>query len=163
MNRLAPVLSFILLLSFSSIAFAGQISPEKKADILRLLEITGSMDLAKNAADLTSQQMIDTIKKESPNVDPRVFTIVSEETHKVIGENMDAFVDRMVPIYDKYYTDEDIRGLVEFYGTPLGKKMLSVLPVTMQESIVAGQKWGEGLVPVLVERITTRLKKDGIN
>ena len=163
MIKLAPIISLILLLSFSSLAFAGQISPEKKADIQRLLEITGSLELAKNAADLASQQMIDTIKKENPNVDPRVFTIISEETHKVISENMNAFIDRMVPIYDKYYTAEDIRGVVEFYGTPLGKKMLSVMPVAMQESIVAGQKWGGGLVPVLVERIAARLKVEGFN
>ncbi len=130
---------------------------------MKLLEITGSLDMARQAADFTSQQMIDSIKKENPSVDPKVFTIISEETHKVISENMNAFIERIIPIYDKYYTDEDIKGVVDFYSTPLGKKMLSVMPVTLQESMAAGQKWGESLVPLLVERITARAKREGVN
>ena len=49
----------------------------------------------------------------------------------------------MVPIYDKYYTHEDIKGLIQLYGTPLGKKMLVVLPKVMGESQAAATKWGE--------------------
>ncbi len=163
MARFAPVISLILFFSFGSIAYADQLTPEKRADIMKLLVITGSLDMARQAADFTSQQMIDSIKKENPSVDPKVFTIISEETHKVISENMNAFIERIIPIYDKYYTDEDIKGVVDFYSTPLGKKMLSVMPVTLQESMTAGQQWGESLVPVLVERITARVKKEGIN
>ena len=62
----------------------------------------------------------------------------------------------VIPIYDKYYSDEDIRGLIQLYQTPLGKKMLSTLPNVMAESQAAGTKWGEqigreSMIEVLTE------------
>jgi len=50
-----------------------------------------------------------------------------------------------VPAYDRYYTHEEIKGLIQFYGTPLGQKMISVLPKLTGELQEAGRKWGEGL------------------
>ena len=37
----------------------------------------------------------------------------------------------LVPIYDKHWTDEDVKGLILFYETPLGQKMITVLPQVM--------------------------------
>lgn len=54
-------------------------------------------------------------------------------------------MDLIVPIYDKYLSDEEIKGLIQFYQTPLGQKTLKVLPTVMSESREAGRKWGEGL------------------
>src|SRR5437763_1129174 len=50
-----------------------------------------------------------------------------------------------VPAYNKYYTHEEVLGLIEFYSTPLGKKTISVMPNLMGELQEAGRKWGEGL------------------
>jgi hypothetical protein len=50
-------------------------------------------------------------------------------------------VNLLVPIYDKHLTDEDVKGLILFYETPLGQKMITVLPQVMAESQEAGRKW----------------------
>jgi hypothetical protein len=54
-------------------------------------------------------------------------------------------LDMAVPAYDRYYTHEEIKGLIQFYETPLGQKMISVLPKLTGELQDAGRKWGEGL------------------
>jgi hypothetical protein len=59
------------------------------------------------------------------------------EIHKLL--------DLIVPVYDKYLSDEEIKGLIQFYQTPLGQKTLRVMPQLMAESQEAGRKWGEGL------------------
>jgi hypothetical protein len=48
-----------------------------------------------------------------------------------------------VPVYDKYFSDEEIQGLAQFYGTPLGHKTLQVLPKLMSELQSQGQEWGQ--------------------
>ena len=53
--------------------------------------------------------------------------------------------DLMVPIYDKYLTKEDVNGLAQFYQTPLGKKMLSVLPQLVIETQTAAMNMGQEL------------------
>jgi len=42
-------------------------------------------------------------------------------------------------------TDEDVKGLIAFYGTPLGQKTINILPKVMGEAQDVGRKWGEGL------------------
>ncbi|HEX4642128.1 MAG TPA: DUF2059 domain-containing protein, partial [Candidatus Acidoferrales bacterium] len=52
-------------------------------------------------------------------------------------------LDLAIATYDKYLTDEDIKGLIQFYQTPTGQKTLSVLPKIVVELQTAGQKLGE--------------------
>lgn len=59
--------------------------------------------------------------------------------------NPQQILDMAVPSYDKYYTHEEIKGLIKFYETPLGQKMIGVLPKMLGELQLAGQKWGEAL------------------
>jgi hypothetical protein len=54
-------------------------------------------------------------------------------------------VDLGIPIYDKYFSHEEIKGLIQFYQTPLGQKMLSVLPKMTAEIVDLGQQWGADL------------------
>jgi hypothetical protein len=69
----------------------------------------------------------------------------------------DSFVaERLVPIYDQYLTHEDIKGLVAFYESPLGAKLLSVMPQMSQESMLAGQTWGREFAETVRQRLTAQ-------
>lgn len=59
--------------------------------------------------------------------------------------DMQQLLDLAIPIYDKYLSHEEVRGLIEFYQTPLGQKTLKVLPTMLTELQEAGRKWGENL------------------
>lgn len=56
--------------------------------------------------------------------------------------NVDEIINRIIPIYNKYMTDEDIKGLINFYKSPLGRKTTSITPQLTQESIRVGQQYG---------------------
>lgn len=56
-----------------------------------------------------------------------------------------ALVDMSIPIYDKYLSEEEIKGLIQFYSTPLGQKTQSVIPKLMIELQSEGMKWGQEL------------------
>ncbi len=56
---------------------------------------------------------------------------------------VDDLLELVVPIYDKYFSLEDIDGVTKFYETPAGKKTLSGLTQVMIESQAAGMKFGE--------------------
>jgi hypothetical protein len=51
----------------------------------------------------------------------------------------------VLPIWAKYYTREDVKQLIVFYESPLGRKLVSVQPQIMAESMAAGATWGEAL------------------
>ena len=45
-------------------------------------------------------------------------------------------------IYDQYLSAEDVKGIIKFYESPVGKKLTNVLPQMTRESIEAGEQYG---------------------
>ncbi len=51
-------------------------------------------------------------------------------------------LSRMVPVYQQHFTAKDVAGLLKFYKSPLGQKVITQMPVTMAEGMKIGQQWG---------------------
>ena len=51
-------------------------------------------------------------------------------------------VERMVPIYQAHFSADEVAGLLKFYRSPLGQKLIAQMPATMAEGMKVGQKWG---------------------
>jgi uncharacterized protein len=120
-----------------------KVDPSKEADIRKLLELTG----ATTSMELTMQNMEKNIKPMLANSLPpgdyrdKLVTLFFERFHSKM--DMQKLLDLAVPIYDKYYSAEDIQGLIQFYQTPLGQKTVKALPSLMGELTEAGQKMGQ--------------------
>ena len=56
--------------------------------------------------------------------------------------DLDGFVKMMIPIYNKYFTHNEIRELIRFYESSIGKKLLEVTSGINQDSYTAGEQWG---------------------
>jgi uncharacterized protein len=69
----------------------------------------------------------------------------------------DELIDLVVPIYDRYYTLEEIGDLTRFYQSPVGQKTIKVLPKLSAEAIEAGQEWGR----IVADRAMRKLKDKG--
>jgi uncharacterized protein len=156
-----------LLFFFSgSIAIAGDITPEKKADIEKLMNITGALKIGKQMSNAVVNNMTSALKASRPDIPDRMYKILAEEINNIIEEQMFAkggYIETTVLIYDKYFTHDDIKGLLSFYRTKLGKKTIQVLPQIVQSSMKAGQLWGQALGPLIQERVTKRFKEEGID
>ncbi|HTC25760.1 DUF2059 domain-containing protein [Dyella sp.] len=51
-------------------------------------------------------------------------------------------VQAMIPAYQHHFSAEDVDGLIKFYKTPLGQRLVSQMPATMTEAAQAVQQWG---------------------
>lgn len=139
---------FILIaaLMLASVATYAQTDAAKTADIVKLLELTNSADLGQQV--LTG--MIANLKTNLPDV-PEAFW---QELQAEI--NPDALQELIIPIYDRHFTHEDIKGLIAFYETPLGQRVVRKLPVVTQESMQVGATWGESIAQKAVTRLQER-------
>ena len=61
--------------------------------------------------------------------------------------------------WDKHYSHDEIKQLVAFYESPIGKKMVATQPLIVQESQVAGQQWGATLMRNLNNAIAKEKEK----
>lgn len=57
-------------------------------------------------------------------------------------------------VYDRHFTADDLRQMLAFYDTPVGKKLLATLPTVTQESMAAGREWGGKLGAAVGEELT---------
>ena len=60
---------------------------------------------------------------------------------------------RMVPIYQRHFSARDIEGLLKFYRSPLGKKVITAMPATMAESMQLGQDWGHDRAQTMLAQL----------
>jgi hypothetical protein len=123
--------ALLLILVFTSVR-AAEISPEKKQEINHLIKLTGMEKLMNQVVG----QMLDSLKTAHPEV-PADFWETFRK-HADVHE----FLDQVIPLYDKYYTLEDLKGINAFYESPAGQKILNTMPQIMQESMKLGQEWG---------------------
>lgn len=125
---------------------APAISPAKRALIERLLELTGASNMSKQLMDA----MIANFRKSSPEVPAEFWDRFQKEI------DMDQLMNEIFPIYDRHLSEEDLKGVVAFYESPVGRKVTAELPAIMQESMSVGQSWGMALA----KRITETLRKE---
>jgi hypothetical protein len=59
----------------------------------------------------------------------------------------------LIPIYQKHLTEEDAKGLIAFYKSPVGQKFIRVTPLIVQESMDKGQAWGERVAEIVIKRM----------
>ncbi len=99
----------------------------------------------------------------------KLVSIVSEGTFDmminqfkslVTGEKQEAFIkeikgtlpslaSKMAKIYMEEFTHSEIKELLKFYETPVGKKLAKKTGVLAQKGMKAGQEWGFGLQEII--------------
>ena len=142
------VLALVLGLGFGP-AYGQDEAATKQADIKKLLGITG----ASNTGLRVFSQVIGMFQRAHSEVPEAVWMeMVSEAEAEVEGFVM----EMLVPIYDKHLTHADIKGLIAFYETPVGRKLLAVMPRMHQESRTAGEIWGREFARTVQERLAEK-------
>ena len=119
----------------------------KRAEIRKLIELTGAANVSADAL----RQIIAPLKAGFPDVPQEFWDTFTKEVHS------DELIDLVVPIYDKYYTREEIHDLTAFYQSPVGQKTIQVLPKLSADAIDAGQEWGK----MIADRAMRKLKEQG--
>ena len=162
-GRGLAVLAVLLSMSANAMAAEHEISPEKRAAIEKLLEVTGALERGKQFSSVMVAQLTETLRATHANIPQKALDILPEVVNGVVADNIGTFKEAIIHIYDEHLTLEDVEGLNRFYSTDLGRKIVRTLPALMQESIVAGQKWGQALGPEIARRIQARFQKEGIS
>ena len=147
--RLKPWPMFFLLAALLAAAALCAQTPDavKRADTIRLLRLTGAAEAATQAVDL----VIPSLQQAMPEVPGRIWQDFRAELKQ---EDM---IELTADIWDKHFTDREIRDLLRFYKTSTGRKIIKETPAIQKESLVAGRKWGDEIVT----RILARLREKG--
>jgi len=90
---------------------------------------------------------------------------VIDEVHKAVGEFFDKNVDfeairaNSAQVYMSEFSEEDLKGLLAFYDSPLGKKVVEKMPIVTQKNNQFAQKQIATNVAQLQQTIGSVLQK----
>jgi len=155
----------ICLLMTSSMAIqAEEISAEKLAVIKELMAVTGAAANASQFSQAFTQQMTAVLRVSNPDISERALEIVQEEVAKVVAEELqnESLQSQIYPLYARYFTLDELQGLVAFNKSPVGQKANAVMPQLIEQSLIAGQEWSRQVQPLMSERILNRFREEGI-
>ncbi|HWQ33213.1 MAG TPA: DUF2059 domain-containing protein [Blastocatellia bacterium] len=176
MHRYFSILMLLSILTLLSMAAHGQdnITPEKRELIRQLIIITDVRAFSLAGMNSVIKQMDDVmpqiLEKSLPNTDqmpPEVNDIIRQFSVRISARfrrelperiNFDEVIEQIyLPLYEKYFTEEDLKALIAFYQSPAGKKFTSVGIQLQQEAV---QRSSELFLPRVLELVREITKQE---
>jgi hypothetical protein len=137
----------------TAIVCSGQTPMENKAqEIKKLIEVTGAAQKMQVAMDIFTPKIEPLIRQalesglnkekvQNPENLERAVNLIMAEFRKQLRQQ--DLIERIIPIYAKYFSNQEIHGLIEFYDSPLGRKVVEFQPTVLLEASKQGEAWGQ--------------------
>ena len=106
----------------------ANIGPSKEADIRSLMELLGARDMVRDGANNAVEQAREKLLSTVPNNDKGQAFLNAFATGYQKRFDADQVTDEFVSIYDQHFSEDEIKGLLQFYGSPLGQKVATEMP-----------------------------------
>jgi hypothetical protein len=129
-------------------ATPASIDPVKEADIRSLMELVGARDVVQDAVAKGTEQFRENLIASVPGNERGQQFVNAFVTNYQKRFNPDDVTSQLVGIYDKHFTEDEIKTLLQFYGSPLGQKYAAEMPKIAAETQAANRT------------VTTRVAKE---
>jgi hypothetical protein len=151
----------IMLITGLQIHDAAAMDAEKHANIEALLKDTGMLANMSRMIDLLIPQIMGSLKKENPKIPDAVWDEFTGMCTEEMKRSLPELEEPVIAIYDANFSADEIKQLVVFYQSPVGRKIVIQLPQLMQQSVAMGQSWGQQAGAHAIERIRAAAKQKG--
>ena len=139
MNRFFPIIVVLVTLTAPLLA-ETKISPKKDKAIRKLIQLTMENSFELSTFHRAFRKLIQKNKKLDAKQKASVLKTVDEKLGKKQLENL------FVPVYAKHYNLKDIKGLIKFYQSPLGKKLRKTDAKIRRELHKVGGDYGQKIM-----------------
>jgi hypothetical protein len=163
LNRLALVAA----LAFACVAFAGPVraqapTPAAIAAAKELVALKGGAAMF----DPLIPGVIETAKNTFVPTHPQLVTQLNEVAamlRKEYDPKRIEILDEVAKTYATHFSEQELKDIVAFFKSPVGKKMLAQEPIAIDQSLKAAQSWANNFSDVVLDRIRVEMKKKGFN
>ncbi len=161
MKKIFVFATCIVMLA-STIASADE-AGERKA-VLKLLEITNARSMTDQLMKSMEAMMTSQFEAEASDLTPEgreALDAVRKDSLKWLSDNLswDQMRDMYVDIYTQVFTEDEINEIVQFYQSPLGRKMLKKMPELMRLTLEKSQEKVQKKMPIFREKLQKTLSE----
>jgi hypothetical protein len=151
-----------LAVTLLSVAPAPAQSPEALAAAKELMTTMNSADQFKSILPSLLNALKPAIVQNRPEVE-RDYNALVPMMLDTMNARVGEILDTVAAIYARNFTVAELNEIIAFYRGPTGQKFVQKIPGVMQESLAAGQKFGQAVGADLQKRMIEELRKKGHN
>jgi len=150
------------LSAFGTAAFAQAVAPTASAvQIAReVVEASGATRSFAGVVPNILGQSLSVFVQQNPDLTKDLtesVKAIAPTFEKRAGE----ISDIVARVYATRFTEPELKELLTFYRSAVGKKFVSVLPSVLEESFVKTQEWGGKISEEIVINLRAEMKKRG--
>jgi len=117
--------------------------PAKETAIRHLMDLTQTSKLGDNISSAITGQVRNVMSQKIQQPDQLQKFMDTFSQKFGVAAPTSAVVDAEIPVYSHYFSIEDIQGLIKFYESPLGQRVVKSLPEVVQQTQQAGVQLGQ--------------------
>jgi hypothetical protein len=157
--KFAAVVGLALGLCWSALPAAAQNAPSAGAiaaakELLALKNASAMYTaLVPNVVQRTKQLLV----QNNLNYQKDLDEVAVKVAHDLAGQEQ-AVGDEMAKVYATDFTEKELRDLIAFYKTPLGKKLLEQEPRTIQASFDAMNKFAQAFAQTVEAKFRAEMR-----
>jgi len=133
----------------SALAAARELVALKGGNSMFAPLIPGVIERAKQSLVPTNPQLIDPLNQ------------VAEQLKREYAPKSVEIENEVARVYAQHFTEAELRDILAFYKSPVGRKMVTEEPKAIEQSLKAAQDWAAKFSDVVLERFRTEMKKKG--
>lgn len=154
----------IWLLGFTCLTGAAsaqtQPSPGALAVAKELLEIKGAENLLGPIVPGVVETAKNTLMQANPNL-VKELNEVAVQLRSELAPRGAEVTQEFVVLYAQRFSEPELKQIVAFYRSPLGKKLLTDEPAIMDQGFKQAQNWANRLSEQVIARFRDEMKKRG--
>lgn len=151
----------LALAAFAAPAFAQSSPSAGSVQLAREVVISsGATRAFEGVVPSILQQSLNVFVQQNPDLQK-----VLLEAMKTIGPGFEKrtseIIDIIATVYATRFTPAELKELLTFYQSVVGKKFVTLLPNVLEESFVKTQEWGGKISEEIVQAMRAEMKKRG--
>lgn len=143
------------------------IDPKFREAIRAYVLLQGSVEqMGMSVAYDAANEALMAIAQSGVEVTEPMQAIVFEQALETFGKkfgDVEFLTDLWTPIYAKHYSEKEVRELIAFYQSPLGKKSLELFAPINEAGMLAVQESAFAIIPGFQVGVNAKFEAAGIN
>lgn len=138
------------------------ITPESRKEAVTLTEMIGVSKQSQQLIAIMRGQMIQLVMRSGSKQQDEATKIVDEILMPDFVAQQAELTGQIVDVWAGSFTLDDLKGLIAFYKTPLGQKLIATLPAVTQQGMASGQAWGQRIYQAAIQKHRAELEGRGL-
>ncbi len=157
-SRLAAVA--VALVAFGPVAHSQQTSVAAIATAKELIAATQATTLFNPLIAGVVEQAKLLFLQQNPGL-AKDLNEIAEKMRTDLAPRFSELSDEMAKLYATHFTDQELKAILVFYQSPVGKKLLAEQPTVVDASMRYAQDWANKLSDQVIAKMRDELKKRG--